>query len=128
MWETARRQGEVARKRLINGALDSTSNTCILVGAGTYARPWVRYEVLKSFRRGNHNFAVHINGIKGKDGTTKDLGLNPLSFVGVTFSTDGQTGTLWEKNGDNWVKYDRIDGTADYGCNVAAQYRGNRTI
>lgn len=125
VWETARRQGEVALKRLINGALDYTSNTCILVGSGTYARPWVRYEVLKSFRRGNHNFAVHINGIKGKDGTTKDLGLNPLSFVGVTFSTDGQTGTLWEKNGDNWVKYDRIDGTADYGCNVAAQYRGN---
>ena len=24
----------------------------VLVGTGTYARPWVRYELLKSFRRG----------------------------------------------------------------------------
>jgi hypothetical protein len=84
----------------------------------------VRYELLKSFRRGNHLFGVHINGIKARDGTTKDLGPNPLEYVGVTFSEDGQTCTLWEKNGAGWVKYERIDGTAEYRCDVAQQYRG----
>lgn len=123
VWEAARRRGETALKRLINGALENTSNTCVLIGSQTYARPWVRYEILKSFRRGNHIFGVHINGIKGKDGTTKNLGPNPLEYVGVTFSADGQTGTLWQKNTNGWVKYDRIDGSAHYACDVGAQYR-----
>lgn len=124
VWETARRQGDTALKRLINGALDNTSNTCVLIGSLTYARPWVRYELLMSFRRGNHLLGVHINGIKSKDGTTKECGPSPLEHVGVTFSADGQTGTLWEKRGAEWTKYERINGSADYKCDVAQQYRG----
>ena len=124
VWEAARRLGDSSLKRLINDALDNTSNTCVLIGAQTYARPWVRYELLKSFRRGNYLFGVHINGIKAKDGTTKDLGPNPLSFVGVTFSVDGQTGTLWEKHRSKWIKYDQIGGDSDYRCSVAEAYRG----
>ncbi len=124
VWETARRQGENALKRLINDALDNTSNTCVLIGSQTYARPWVRYELLKSFRRGNHLFGIHINGIKGRDENTKNPGPNPMQHVGVTFSPDGQTGTLWEKNGAEWARYERINGTADYTCNVGEPYRG----
>jgi hypothetical protein len=73
IWESARKQGDTALKRLINGGLENTSNTCVLVGSDTYLRPWVRYEILKSFKRGNHLFAVHINGIKGKDQKNKKL-------------------------------------------------------
>ena len=123
VWESAWRQGDVALKQLINGALENTSNTCVLIGSETYARPWVRYELLKSFRRGNHLFGVHINSIKAKDGSVKALGPNPLEYVGVTFSADGSTATLWEKIGGKWAKYDQIDGTADYAFQVAQQYR-----
>ena len=73
VWESAKMQGDIALKRLINGALENTTNTCLLVGSETYARPWVRYELLKSFVRGNHLFAVHINNIKGKDQRIKPL-------------------------------------------------------
>jgi hypothetical protein len=123
IWETARRQGDVALKRLINGGLDNTTNTCVLVGSQTYARPWVRYELLKSFRRGNHIFGVHVNGIRAKDGTTKIPGPNPLEYVGVTFSADGQTATLWERNGTGWVKYEQIDGSASYAFRVEEKFR-----
>lgn len=125
IWENARKQGDVALKRLINGGLENTSNTCVLIGSQTYARPWVRYEILKSFRRGNHIFGVHINGIKSKNGTIKLLGPNPLEYVGVTFSADGNTATLLEYNGSDWVKYDKIDGSASYSFSVDQQYRGN---
>jgi hypothetical protein len=125
IWETARRQGDVELKRLINGGLENTSNTCVLIGSSTYARPWVRYEILKSFKRGNHLFGVHINSIKGKDGLTKPSGPNPLEYVGVTFSTSGAIATLWEKVGDNWVEYDKIDGSASYQFQVSQEYRGN---
>lgn len=125
IWENARRQGSTALKRLINGGLNNTSNTCVLVGSETYARPWVRYELLKSFRRGNHIFGVHINGIKSKHGTTKVLGPDPLKYIGVTYSANGQTGTLWELVGNKWVKYDKIDGSANFSSNVTHKFRGN---
>lgn len=125
IWESAKKQGDIALKRLINGGLDNTSNTCLLIGSQTYGRPWVRYEILKSFKKGNHIFGVNINSIKGKDGCTKIAGPNPLLNVGVTFSSDGETATLWEKNGDNWVQYDKIDGSASYRFNVTQEYRGN---
>ena len=116
-------QGDIAIKRLINGGLENTSNTCALIGSSTYARPWVRYELLKSFRRGNHLFGVHINSIKGKDGLIKTLGINPLKCVGVTYSANGKEATLWELIGSHWIKYDKIDGSASYAVNVPEQYR-----
>lgn len=125
IWESARKQGDTTLKRLINGGLENTSNTCVLVGSDTYLRPWVRYEILKSFKRGNHLFAVHINGIKGKDQETKNYGPNPLEYVGVTFSADGRTATLYEKTNNQWVRYEKIDGTADYSFQVEPQFRGN---
>lgn len=125
IWESARKQGDIALKKLINGGLENTSNTCILIGSQTYARPWVRYEILKSFKKGNHIFGVHINSIKGKDSNIKSVGPNPLLYVGVTFSDNGKTATLWEKNGDKWVQYDKIDGSATYQVNVTQEYHGN---
>jgi hypothetical protein len=124
VWEAARLQGDLALKRLINGALQGTSNTCVLIGSQTYTRPWVRYEILKSFRKGNHLFGVHINCIKSKAGTTKPSGPNPFQYVGVTFSEDGTKATLWEKLGQEWVRYEKIDGSANYDFEVGPQYRG----
>jgi MTH538 TIR-like domain (DUF1863) len=123
IWESAKRQGDISLKRLINGGLENTTNTCVLIGSDTYARPWVRYELLKSFRRGNHLFGIHINSIKGKDGLTKPTGANPLQYLGVTYSSGGKEATLWEVIGGNWVKYDKIEGTATYAVNVPEQYR-----
>jgi MTH538 TIR-like domain (DUF1863) len=81
IWESAKRTGSIAVKRLINSELDGTSVTCVLIGSETYARPWVRYEILKSFRKGNALMAVHINTIKGRDQTTKTKGPDPLECV-----------------------------------------------
>lgn len=124
IWEAARKQGDTALKRLINSGLDQTSNTCVLIGSQTYERPWVRYELLKSFKKGNHIFGVHINSIKSKDGQTKIKGPNPLKYVGVTFSDSGLTATLWEIANGNWIKYDWIDGSSSYRVDVSQKYWG----
>jgi hypothetical protein len=125
IWETAKRTGSVAVKRLINSGLDGTSVTCILIGSDTYARPWVRYEILKSFRKGNSLLAVHVNTIKGRDQKTKTNGPNPLAHVGVTYSESGDTGTLWEIKNGKWQEYPEIDGSASFRTGgVAQQYRG----
>jgi hypothetical protein len=96
IWGNAKLSGDVGIKRVINSGLAGTSVTCVLVGTSTYARRWVRYEIMQSFRKGNHMFAVHINSIKGRDQRTKPKGPNPLTCLGVTFSDSGLTGTLWE--------------------------------
>ncbi len=76
--------------------------------------------------KGNKLFSVHINGIRGKDKQTRPNGPNPLLFVGVTYSKDGKTGTLWEKVGTEWVKYTEIGGSADFDAGgVADRFRGN---
>lgn len=124
IWESARKKGDIALKRLINAGLDQTSNTCVLIGSQTFERPWVRYELLKSFKKGNHIFGVHINAIKSKQGQTKIKGPNPLEYVGVTFSESGLTATLWELQNGKWVEYSEIDGSASYRVEVAQKYRG----
>jgi len=125
IWESAKRTGSVALKRLINSGLDGTSVTCVLVGSQTYERSWVRYEILKSFRKGNRLLAVHINSIKGKDQRTKIHGPNPLEYVGVKFSASGDTGTLVEYVNGNWKDYSEIDGSASYRTGgIAQQYWG----
>jgi hypothetical protein len=81
IWESAKRTGTIAVKRLVNSELDGTSVTCVLIGSETYARPWVRYEILKSFRKGNSLLGVHVNTIKGRDQRVKTKGPNPLEYV-----------------------------------------------
>lgn len=127
IWEEARKQGDIALKRLINKGLKQTSNTSVLIGSSTYSRPWVRYEILKSYKKGNNLLGVHINSIKCKKGITKKSGPNPFSYVGVSFSESGKTVTLWELVDKEWVKYDKIDGSASYQLEtpVAKEYRGN---
>lgn len=123
IWEKSKREGEESLKRLINGGLENTSNTCVLIGSKTYCRQWVRYEILKSFMRGNYLFGVHINGIKDKEGQTKANGVNPFEFVGVTYSKDGTTGKLWEKINSEWTEYTMIGGTSEFSCSVEEPYR-----
>jgi hypothetical protein len=110
IWEEAKKKGDLALKRLIHEGLKNTSNTCVLIGSETYARPWVRYELLKSIDVGNHLFGVHINGIKGKDGKTKDiLGPNPFDYVGLEFNKNGEVATPIELKNGTWKYYDKLE-------------------
>jgi hypothetical protein len=125
IWSNAKLAGDVSVKRVINSSLDRTSVTCILIGTHTYVRRWVRYEIMKSFRRGNSLFAVHINSIRGRDQLKKPRGINPLAQLGVAYSDSGLTATLWEVVDGEWREYAEIDGSASYQVSaVGTQYRG----
>jgi hypothetical protein len=125
MWESSRRQGEEALKRLINGALENTSVTCVLVGTETYSRPWVRYEILKSLKRGNALFGVHINDIPNKERRTEPYGPNPFEHLGFTVSGNGEEITLFEVTGGTWQEYRQINGTSRVAVKpFAREHRG----
>jgi hypothetical protein len=125
LWEDAKKHGDVAIKRLINSGLENTSTTCVLIGSQTFNRPWVTYEIMKSFKRGNSILAIHINSITGKDRLTKSRGPDPLHYLGVTYSDSGLTATLHDKIEGNWIEYAGVDGSASYQTGgVASRYCG----
>ncbi len=96
IWEEARNTNPLALKRLINAELENTSVTVVLIGSDTWARPWVRYEILRSMKRGNKLLGIHINGIKDKNQQTKDLGPNPSDFLCYRFNDAGTRLTMLE--------------------------------
>lgn len=105
IWEESRKKGELALKRMINAELQNTTVTAVLIGTDTYARRWVRYEIMKSLERGNRVIGVHINGITGKDQKTKTLGPDIFKWLGLQISADGKTGTPTVWDGQKWVYY-----------------------
>ena len=124
LWESTKRRGDDALKSLINDGLNNTSVTCVLIGSDTWARPSVRYELLKSLVRGNTTIGIHINSIRGKDGRTKPPGPNPFAYVGVTFDAEGRTATLWEHVDGKWITYSKIGGSPTVSMTVGDTHRG----
>lgn len=109
IWEESKKKGDVALKRMINGELESTSVTAILIGSQTFARRWVRYEIMKSIERGNKVIGIHINSIKGRDQLTKPLGPNPFDHLGLLIANDGKKGSPIVWDGSRWVYYSDLD-------------------
>lgn len=105
IWESSKTQGADSLKRLINNNLDGTSVTCVLIGTNTWNRRWARYEILKSYDRGNLLLGVHINGVKDKNQQTFQRGINPFDYLGFIVSNDGKRITYYEHNGIKWNKY-----------------------
>lgn len=96
LWEQVKKESPIAIKRMINSGLKNTSVTAILAGDETYARPWVRYEILESFKRSNGLITIHINGIPDKEKLTYAKGPDPLDFF--YFRIENTKIHLWEWN------------------------------
>jgi hypothetical protein len=78
LWEEAKRFGDDAIRRMIDQGLDNTSVTAVLIGAETAGRPWVLYEIQKSYDRGNGLFGVYLNDMRDQNGFTDMMGANPF--------------------------------------------------
>ena len=88
LWEEAKKKGDDAIKKLINDGLIGTSVTVVLIGAETYDRKWVKYEILESHKRNNGLLGIYINQIKDQDEKTDKAGPNP--FKSIYIEQDGK--------------------------------------
>ncbi|WP_366658561.1 TIR domain-containing protein [Fodinicurvata sp. EGI_FJ10296] len=105
IWESSQRKGSESLKSLIREGMKNTSVTCVLAGAETYDRRWVRYEIARSIVKGNGLLVVHIHNVKNQAGFTLQQGPNPLDYIGTYKTNDGRI-LLAEKKNGNWVRYE----------------------
>jgi len=84
--EKLKRQGKEVVKRWIDKQLEGTSVTAVLIGAETSSRKWIKYEIEKSYERGNGLLGIYIHNIEDKDGNTDTKGNNPFDNI----SQDGK--------------------------------------
>lgn len=108
IWEESKKKGDLALKRMINSELEYTSVTAVLIGTNTWARRWVRYEIMKSIERGNKVIGIHINRIKDKNGQIKQLGANPFDNLALKINNDGTRATPIEWMNGKWAHYGDI--------------------
>lgn len=113
--EEVKRTSDEAVRRWIDEQLQYTSVTAVLIGAETSERELVRYEIRKSFERGNALLGIRIHNLKDKDGATDYPGDNPLDDFLI--ETESRTYRLseifptydWKRNGEkdnigDWVE------------------------
>lgn len=86
-WESLERSGEDSIKRWINGQLKGSTVTVVLIGAETFDRPWVNYEIQQSHADGKGMLGIHIHQLKDpRTGLTDRKGRNPFENIYITNS------------------------------------------
>jgi hypothetical protein len=105
LWQRATDPSSEEVKRLVGETIDRTLATCVLVGARSSEREWIRYEIAQSLGRGNGLLAVRINDIVDS-GTraASSAGRNPLAYIGLGKSRDGEY-FIFENSNAQWIRY-----------------------
>jgi hypothetical protein len=84
LWESKKLNDDEAIKRLIQDGVRYTSAVCVLAGADTWERRWVRYEIARAIIDGRGLLTVHLNSIRHHaTQTLHTRGHNPLSFMAI---------------------------------------------
>ncbi|MBL7131567.1 MAG: TIR domain-containing protein [Candidatus Omnitrophica bacterium] len=94
-FEEVEKGGEAAIKKWINKQLEGTSVTVVLIGSETSKREYVKFELQKSYEKGNGMLGIYIHQLKDKNGNTTTKGSNQFGEIGkdgngksVYFSSD----------------------------------------
>lgn len=80
-FEKVEREGDAAIKRWIDNQLVGTSVTVVLIGSDTSNRPYVKYELEKSWEKGNGILGIYIHQLKDKDAKTDTKGSNAFGPI-----------------------------------------------
>lgn len=91
LWERARTRGDAAIRRLIDKGMEGASVTAVLIGAQTYQRRWVRYEIAQSHNQRMGLLGIYLNNIKDWRGNVERRGPNPLDYLTVDRGIFGET-------------------------------------
>jgi MTH538 TIR-like domain (DUF1863) len=104
-WESVKKKGDAAVEKWIDGQLDGTTVTVVLIGKETAGRKYINYEIEASKKRNNGLLGVYIHTIKNSNGETDSKGVDPFLQAGVsgipTFDWKADDG---RKNLSKWIE------------------------
>lgn len=107
-FEEVKGKGGDSVERWIDGQLEGTSVTAVLIGTETSKRPYVKYEIKKSYVRGNGLLGIYIHNMKDSAGQIDSKGQNPFETLYV--EKDGRKVYLSEM----YPAYYWVDGSGYY--------------
>jgi hypothetical protein len=90
-FEELKKKGEATVKRWIDDQMNGTSVTVVLIGSETIERPFVRYEIEKSFERGNGILGIYIDQIGDSKGNKSARG----SIYGLELGKNSDSTTVY---------------------------------
>ncbi len=73
-FEEVKKGGDTAIKKWIDNQLIGTSVTVILIGEETNSREYIKYELQKSYERGNGILGIYIHNVKDSKGNSSNKG------------------------------------------------------
>ena len=85
-FEEVKTGGDVAIKRWIDEQLAGTSVTVVLIGAETSNREYIKYELERSYEKGNGMLGIYIYQLKDRFGNTSKQGSNLFGEIGKDVS------------------------------------------
>jgi hypothetical protein len=103
VFEASKRESDDSLKAFLRDGMKNTSVTCVLSGAETWSRRWVRYEIVRAILKGNGLLTVDIHGVKNNAGETATKGADPLAQIGLYKTDKGIFFAEWK--GGKWVAY-----------------------
>lgn len=99
-FEKIKKKGDQAIRDWIDGQLEGTSVTVVLVGARTCSSRWVKYEIDQSIERGNGLLGIDISKIKDlNEETSERCGKIPTGYSFYLWNTDNGY-----KNLGDWIE------------------------
>ncbi len=102
-FEKIKKEGDESIKKWIDKQLEGTSVTVVLIGSDTNNRPYVKWELKKSYSKGNGMLGIYIHNLKDSDGKTSTKGSNMFGEIG----TDSNGKAVYFS--DTYQCYDWVD-------------------
>jgi len=103
VFEEVKKGGETAIKKWIDKQLEGTSVSICLIGSQTNERDYVKYELEKSYAKGNVMLGIYIHKIKDLRGNTSSKGSNTFGEIGK----DSKGNVVYLST--NYTFYDWVD-------------------
>ena len=83
-WEEVKKKNDSAIEKWIDGQLEGTSVTVVLIGSDTAGKKWINYEITASHKKGNGLLGIYIHQLKENHKTTTTKGKNPFDDWSIT--------------------------------------------
>jgi hypothetical protein len=108
-FEKSKKEDPAALRRFLRKEMQGSSVICVLIGAETASRRWVRFEVLQALFDGRGLMGIRIHSIANFDGKEALAGANPFDLLGVYRKDDALKVVERNTADDKWTY------TSDFG-------------